>query len=179
VITWLALAAWGDPPAGVAGQWRLTRVETSQETWNYDTKVEEWARYGRDRCHEVDRLLTFTGEDVELLYRWRCDEPGLGSYVSERSVVVSAQWSGHELIVPPAEGVGRFVRVLAPDPVTGRRAVAILPAQERDLQLGPVTWQAEILAPPPRSKEAPMLKLARRSGEIWTLSRMAAAPVPK
>jgi hypothetical protein len=176
MILALSVAGWaGSPPAGVAGQWRLVRVETREEAWNYATKVEEWARYGKDRCHEVERLLTLTGEEVEITWRWDCDEPGLGSYRSERSLLVSAQWSGDELIVPPAEGLGRFVRLQPPDPTVGRRTVAILPAQVRTVELGPVTWQASLVPPPPRSKDAPMLRLARKNGEIWTLAPVVPA----
>ncbi|MBA2321155.1 MAG: hypothetical protein H0V89_08365 [Deltaproteobacteria bacterium] len=183
MIALLAIGAWAaDPPVGMAGQWRLARVETSEESWNYADKVRESARYAADRCHEMERLVTLSGEDVELTYRWMCDEPGLGTYVSERSVLVSAQWSGSDVLVPPAEGVGRFVRVEPPDPATGRRAVAILPAQARELQLGPVTWKAELVPPSTgsrsRSKESPMLRLTRKNGEIWILAPVA-APVPK
>jgi hypothetical protein len=169
IIAFAAIALAGEPPPGVAGQWRLSRVETAEEAWEYATKVEEWAKFARDRCHEIERLLTFRGEEIEISYRWSCSEPGLGTYVSVRSLSVAAQWSGGELIVPPAEGFGRFVRLQPPDPTLGRRTVAILPATEREAQLGPMTWQVVLVEPPPRSKDPIQLRLTRKSGEVWTL----------
>lgn len=172
----LPLVAWaGDPPAGIAGDWQLRRVEGGAESWDYAAKAAEWARYTKGRCHEIERRLSLRGDEVELVYRWQCEELGLGSYVSERSIVAAAQWSGADLTVPMAEGVGTFIALKPPNLTTGRRAVAILPAEEKGSQLGPFTWRAELIPAPPRAKEPALLRLSRESGETWILEPVVVA----
>ncbi len=162
-----ATLAWGAPPAGAEGLWRLVRVESPQGSWNFEDKAAGWRRQGDQRCTEIGREVLLEGDDVELVRRWTCDEPGFGAVETERRVRVEAQWNGAELIVPTASGEGRFVEVKPPDAAQGRGMVALVMGATLGGTLGPLTWTVAV---EPAARGGGRLRLARSDGEVWLLA---------
>ncbi len=185
MIALLAIAAFAGPPDGLSGTWSLVRVEGPKESWDYADKVLEWKKYGTGRCAETRREVLLEGDNIEVRTRWTCDEPGFGPTITERSTTVEAQWNGWELIVPRAEGTGRFLLLVPPDASVGRSAIATMTGSALATELGPVTWQVAMQAPPPKPRgQMPRLALTRDTGETWLLEPVtnpaprAAAGVP-
>lgn len=169
VLLWaIAGSARAAPPDGLAGTWTLTRVEGPKESWDYADKVVEWKKFATGRCAETRRDVVLQGDVLEVQTTWSCDEPGFGPTETVRATTVDVQWNGWELIVPRAEGTGRFLLLVPPEPGSGRTVVATMTGSALDTELGPVSWQV-VLQPPAKPRGPPRLALSRPGGETWYL----------